>query len=68
MMPPIMKPTPVIADATDSSRPVIRACRSCGVDSCNAVITDTHWIPLPRPPITENPQATQSSLDTAMPR
>ena len=68
IIPPIRKPTPVIADAIDSSRPVSRACRSCGVDSCSAVITDTHWIPLPSPPSTEKPQASPRSLDTAMPR
>ena len=46
----------------------MRAWRSSGVDSCSAVITDTHWTPLPRPPSTENAHAIQSSRATAMPR
>ena len=66
--PPSRKPTPVVADVSDSSRPVMRAWRSSGVDSCSAVITETHCTPLPRPPMTENAQAIHSSRETAMPR
>ena len=57
-----------MAAPSDSSRPAIRACSSAGVASCSAVITATHWTPLPAPPSTENAHATASVPACDIPR
>ena len=66
--PPIRKPTPGMPAPIDSIRPDTRAWYSGGVDSCSAVITATHWMPLPAPPITDIRHANSSVFALAMPR
>ena len=48
--PPRTKPRPGVAEAADSSVPSTRACMFAAVSSWTALITATHWMPLPRPP------------------
>ena len=46
----------------------MRAWNSGGVASCSAVMTATHWMPLPAPPTTENAHATASVPAWDIPR
>ena len=66
--PPRTKPMPGVAEAADSSVPMTLACIRAAVSSCTALITATHWTPLPSPPTAEAPQAIASPGAAAMPR
>ena len=46
----------------------MRAWYSGGVASCSAVITATHWTPLPAPPTTDITHASHSVLACDIPR